>query len=598
MNQLHHNGVLIPPRYEGKNLNIKVRGEKIKLTPEQEEMAVAWAKKIGTPYVEDHVFAKNFHRDFSKKLGISVKPGDVDYSEVLSFVEKERVWKANLSKEERRQLRAQRKAQREVNKNRYGYVWVDGAQMEVANYAVEPSSIFMGRGRHPLRGRWKEGPDEKDVKLNLSSDALRPPGNWKAIVWQPDAMWIARWRDKLTGKTKYVGFSDSSILKQQKDIEKFDKAKELRLNLAQVQRHVGKNLDADDPRRRKTATVCFLIDKLKIRVGDEKDPDEADTVGASTIRPEHVNYNDDDTVTFRFLGKDSVPHVFKIALPDNVIKNLKEFAVNARSTLFDGVDSKRVSEFLDEVMTGLSAKVFRTCYASEAVETKLEKVAVKLKDPEYLKKYAATIANLDAAKVCNHRRTVRKTWTASLGRKKDRLKALKNRAKEAQDKLRQKSKMREKRYRERLRKQEERLKAMKEKLDDYRRKLADKKQRGKPVQALKRRISLQRKTLVRQKQRLKLLKTKHTEQMKKAKQKLESRRRRDRAAIDKLKLRIETQKETRDYNLGTSLKSYIDPRIYYEWGKQADYDWKRYYPKTLQKKFSWIETDRTTPEKS
>jgi len=597
MEQLHHNGVLVPPRYEGKGLTIKVRGEKIKLTPEQEEMALAWAKKVGTPYVEDPVFAKNFHRDFSKKLGISVKPGDVDYSEVLSFVEKERGWKTNLSKKEKRQLAAQRKAQREANKERYGYAWVEGAQVEVANYAVEPSSIFMGRGKHPIRGRWKEGPREEDIELNLSPDALRPPDNWKVIVWQPDAMWIARWRDKLTGKTKYVWFSDSSILKQRKDIEKFDRARELLRNIIQVQRHILKNLDADDLKRRKTATVCFLIDKLKIRVGDEKDPDEADTVGASTLRPQHIRSNGDGTVTFNFLGKDSVPHTFRVELPDNVIRNLTEFAANARSTLFDGVGSKHVSEFLDEVMTGLSAKVFRTCYASETVETKLEKAPVKLEDPEYEKKYVATMANLEAARVCNHRRTIPKTWKSSLEKKKDRLKALKDRAKEAQLKLRQKAKEREERYMERLRKLEERLKETKEKVESYRRQLADRKQQGKSVRALKRRISLQREAVARQKQRLRELKTKHEERMKKLRQRLEIRRQRDKAAMEKLKLRIETQKETRDYNLVTSLKSYIDPRIYYEWGKQVDYDWKRYYPKTLQRKFSWVETDGGPPEK-
>ena len=596
MKQLNHNGVLVPLRHEGEGLTIKVRKEKIKLTPEQEEMALAWAKKEGTPYVEDPVFAKNFHRDFSGKLGISVEPGDVDYSEVLSFVEKERDWKANLSKEERRQLSAQRKAQREANKERYGYAWVDGVQMEVANYAVEPSSIFMGRGKHPLRGRWKEGPHEENVELNLSPDALRPVGNWKIIVWQPDVMWIARWLDKLAGKTKYVWFSDSSILKQRKDIEKFNKARELRQNLVGVQRHIWGNLDADDLRRRKTATVCFLIDKLKIRVGDEKDPDEADTIGASTLRPEHIRFNGDGTVTFNFLGKDSVLHVLRVELPDNVIRNLKEFAANARSTLFDGVGSKHVSEFLDEVMTGLSAKVFRTCYASEAVETKLEKASIKREDPEYRKKYVATMANLEAAKVCNHRRTIPKTWKSSLEKKKTRLKALKNRAKEAQAKLKQKAEEREERYRERLRKQEERLKATREKLEAYRRRLADRKQQGKPVRALKRRISLQRKVVARQRQRIKEFKTKHADRMKKLRQRLESRRQRDKAAIDKLKLRIETQKETRDYNLATSLKSYIDPRIYYEWGKQVDYDWKRYYPKTLQRKFSWVETDGVSPE--
>jgi DNA topoisomerase-1 len=596
MKHLHHNGVLVPPKYKGKSLTIKMKEKKIKLTPEQEEMALAWAKKLGTPYVEDPVFAKNFHRDFSKKLGISVKPGDIDYSKVLSFVEKKRDYKTNLSREERRQLAAQRKAQREANKERYGYAWVDDIQMEVANYAVEPSSIFMGRGNHPLRGHWKEGPREEDIELNLSPDALRPPGNWKVIVWQPDAMWIAQWRDKLTGKTKYVWFSDSSILKQRKDIEKFDKAREFRRNLVRVQRHIWENLDADDLRRRKTATVCFLIDTLKIRVGDEKDPDEADTVGASTLRPEHIRSNGGSTVTFNFLGKDSVPHVFRVELPDNVIRNLEEFAANARATLFDGVGSKHVSEFLDEVMIGLSAKVFRTCYASEAVETKLEKAPVKLEDSEYVKKYIATMANLEAAKVCNHRRTIPKTWKLSLEKKKDRLKVLKDRAKEAQVKLRQKAKEREERYRERLKKQEERLKAMKEKLEAYQRQLADKEQQSKPIRALKRRISLKREAVTRQKQCLKELKIKYAERMKKLMQRLESRRQRNKTAIDKLQLRIETQKETRDYNLTTSLKSYIDPRIYYEWGKQVDYDWKRYYSKTLQRKFSWVETDGAPPE--
>lgn len=595
MKQLHHNGVLVPPQYGGKGFTIKVKGKKTKLTPRQEEMALAWAKKVGTPYVEDPVFSKNFHRDFSKKLGLSVKAEDVDYSHILSTIEKERAWKANLSREERKQLTAQRKAKRAANKDRYGFVWVDGARVEVANYAVEPSSIFIGRGKHPLRGCWKEGACEEDVELNLSPDAPKPRGKWK-IVWQPDSMWIARWRDKLTGKTKYIWFSDSSLVKQRKDIEKFDKARKLRRNLVEVRKHIWENLNADDLRRRKTATVCFLIDRLKIRVGDEKDPDEADTIGASTLRPKHIRFNSDESVTFNFLGKDSVPHVFTVELPDDVTRNLKEFAANARSTLFDGVRSQHVSEFLDEVRVGLSAKVFRTCYASEAVETNLEKAPVRLEDPEYVKKHAATMANLEAAKVCNHKRTIRKTWQSSLEKKKDRLKTLKNRANDAQDELRRKIDYWKDKDSERLREQEERLKDMQAKLDAHRQQLAEEKQQGKSARALKRLISFNRKAVTRQKQRLKLLKLKYEERMKKLGQRLESRMQRDKTAIAKLKLRIKTQKETRDYNLGTSLKSYIDPRIYYKWGKQVDYDWKQYYSKALQRKFSWVETDRAHQE--
>jgi len=589
MKRLHHNGVLVPPRYEGKDFIVKVKGRKVKLTAEQEEMALAWAKKIGTPYVEDQVFAKNFHREFSKKLGIRVKPGDVDYSEMVSTVEKERRRKGNLSGEARRRLTAERKAKREANKERYGYACVDGKKMEVANYAVEPSCIFMGRGKHPLRGCWKEGPDLEDVELNLSPDASKPPGDWKAIVWQPDVMWIARWKDKLSGKTKYIWLSDSSALKQQKDVEKFDKAKELRQNLERVQKYIWNNLNADDPRQRRTATVCFLIDKLKIRVGDEKDPEEADTIGASTLRPEHIRYNSDGTVAFNFLGKDSVPHIFKVKLPDIIVGNLKEFAANAKSTLFDGVGSKHVSEFLDEVMTGLSAKTFRTYYASQAVETKLEECPVRKENPEYAKKYIATMANLEAARICNHRRTIPKTWKLSLEKKKKLLKKSRNRAEETEEEFTKKSREREERYKERLRKKKDKLKTIMGELDDYLRQLVDREQQGKPVRSLKKRIRSKRTTLRLQKQLLTKLKAKHSEQMKRSRQILKRRIQRDKEAIHKLELKIQTQKETRDYNLRTSLKSYIDPRIYYEWGKQVDYNWRNYYPKALQRKFSWAE---------
>jgi len=595
MEQLHHNGVLVPPRYEGKGLTIKVKGETIRLTPEQEEMAMAWAKKIGTPYVEDPVFAKNFHSDFSAKLGIEVKPGDVDYSEVLRVVEKERAYKASLTREERKRLAAERKAKRETNKERYGYALVDGIRMEIGNYTVEPSSIFMGRGMHPMRGRWKEGPRHEDIELNLSPDAPRPPGNWKAIVWEPDAMWIARWRDKLSGKMKYVWLSDASILKQRRDIEKFDKAQELRRNLERIQKHIWENLDAEDLKRRKTATVCYLIDKLKFRVGDEKDDDEADTVGASTLRPEHLRFNGDGTVTFDFLGKDSVHHHIKAELPERVIRNLKEFSANAESTLFDGVDSKRVSEFLDEVMTGLSAKVFRTCYASEAVETELERTKVAPDDPDYVKKHAATMANLEAAKVCNHKRTIPKTWETSLQRKKERLKARIAKAKENEAKLRQRAEDAKRKFRERRRKYEETLQEHRDRLKEYRRQLEERKKQGKTARSLEKRVASKRKAIRTMKQRIEKLKASHTERMKKLREQLAKRRQRDREAIEKLRLQIRAQEATRDYNLGTSLKSYIDPRIYYSWGLRVNYDWKNYYPKTLQRKFSWVEAHHDAP---
>ena len=57
--------------------------------------------------------------------------------------------------------------------------------------------------------------------------------------------------------------------------------------------------------------------------------------------------------------------------------------------------------------------------------------------------------------------------------------------------------------------------------------------------------------------------------------------------IEKSKLDIELTKLTKEYNLGTSLKSYIDPTAYVKWARKVDFDLEKFYPATLRKKFSW-----------
>jgi len=507
MKYLSHSGVLIPKRYQANGFHIKIKGEKIALTPHQEEMAVAWVKKLATDYVKDSVFIKNFFQDFTDAMGMKdspLSPEDCDFSEIIRAVEKEKLIKASLSKEEKKRQAQERRAVREANREKYGNAIIDGIRTEVGNYTVEPPSIFMGRGEHPLRGRWKPYVGERDIILNLSPDAPRPSGNWKEIVWQPDFMWIAKWDDKLVGKEKYIWLSDSSHVKQQKEIEKLDKASELAKKIDKLRTHIQKNLQSRDIGTRKVATVSYLIDALKLRVGDEKDPDEADTVGATTLRPSHIMINSMNKVSLDFLGKDSVRWQKEVELPEEVVKNLEAFKSQAEanspeSTIFEGIRSEHVNTFLSKVMPGLTAKVFRTYHASEVVKNSLEKADATASEPLVAKKHAATMANLEAAIILNHKRKPPKNWEESLAKKIHRLNTLRNSPKKT-------------------------------------------KSLGERVLALK--------------------------------------------------LKIKEVRDTRDYNLRTSLKSYIDPRIYYCWGKSIDFDWKLYYPKTLQKKFSWVETQK------
>ncbi len=573
LKQLKHKGVIVPdpPEYQG--LSIKVDGKKIKLNPKQEEMAYAWAKKQGTPYVEDPVFIKNFMLDFSKELGFEkpLKRDQVDLSELITRVEKEKAAKEALTKEERKKLAAIRKEKREALKEEYGYAIADGERIELANYMTEPSGIFMGRGKHPLRGQWKEGAKKKDVTLNLSPDAEIDRDEWKEIVWQPESLWVARWEDKLSHKLKYVWLHDSAPIKQAREAEKFDKAIELHSRMEEMREHIAAGLIHENPKRRRIATACYLIDRLCLRVGDEKDPEEADTVGATTLRPEHIKFRDNGNVKFRFLGKDSVLWEKEIQLPKIVRENLQELVENARPSkysmrydkkhpnfskpqIFPDITSRNVNDFLSEAMTGLSAKVFRTHHATRVVRETLEESDVKKSDPDYMKWEAANNANLEAAILCNHTKQPPKNW-------KERKKKFKER---------------EDRARERIAKIKNLLKELRQDMKDLRKEKTEKQKAAKTKE---------------QRDKVKIRYEKRIEKKKNRIERTEIRLEKADISFGKLKAKKRVATEKRTWNLGTSQKSYIDPRVLYNWGLEVDYDvLENFYSKALRHKFQWVKS--------
>lgn len=69
--------------------------------------------------------------------------------------------------------------------------------------------------------------------------------------------------------------------------------------------------------------VCtYLIDKLALRVGNEKGEDEADTVGCCSLRVEHIKFEKKNTITFDFLGKDSMQYLNTVVVEPLVYKQL------------------------------------------------------------------------------------------------------------------------------------------------------------------------------------------------------------------------------------------------------------------------------------
>ena len=546
-NTLEHKGIAFPPEYQPRGISITICGERLMLNRDQEELVHAWAKKKDTHYVQDPVFQSNFLNDFKKLLPEkfqninSIK--EVNFSEAYKLVEEEKKMKEAeieririLPSEEKRKLYSSKKAEREKLRSIYGKAIVDGIEVDIANWLVEPPGLFMGRGQHPLRGKWKPRIRPQDVSLNLGENASVPEGTWQNIVHDHSSTWLATWMEKLTGKRKYVWLHDSSALRQNNDREKYEKAKKLERHIDKVQKEItNRMLKTRDINEKKIATVCYLIFKLAMRVGDEKDPEEADTVGASTLRVEHIKFpqnNDKQFIEFNFLGKDSVPWQKTIEVNSEdtrgLYNNLKLFmdGKQSGSHIFDGITSSKVNAFLRSIdpknLPGLTGKVFRTYIATKTLKEALASPPIKVDNnsSETLKIYVAKTANLKAAITCNHKKGIDPKNPAS---------------KKALEKF------------------EESMKSKKE-----------------AIERLKADIAAKRwKTKIQKKR-------------------LEER-------LEKIEIQLKLQKETRDYNLGTSLRNYIDPRVMKAWLTYVDLDWKKVYTATLRLKFRWVE-DYSTRE--
>jgi DNA topoisomerase-1 len=543
---LQHNGILFPPAYEAHGIKIKIKGESVDLDLNQEEMIYQWAKKKDTPYAQDKVFQKNFTQDFAKTLQSKFKNisyQDIDFSHAYKIVDKEKDLREMMTKEEKKALAVKRKELREKLIQKYGKAIMDGKEVDVGNYMAEPPGIFIGRGDHPLRGRWKPRVTTKDVTLNLGKEAKIPEGNWGKIVHDNDSMWLAGWTDYLTEKRKYVWLADTAGLKQDRDKAKYEKAVKLSKEIEKIKDRIVKDMKNKDPKISRIATVCYLIYRTAMRVGDEKDPDEADTVGATTLRKEHISITE-NTIEFDFLGKDSVRWQETVKAEGNdkqFQENLKRLIQNKKpkDEIFEDITSRHVNAYYSSIVNGLTAKVFRTYLATTMVKNYLkEHDHMKGKTPNE-KLYHAKLANLEAAIMCNHKRTIPKTFEETLENKRE---TLKNINKEQPWK--------------------------------------------KNLDALKKAESLEDKTDAQKKNRAKKIKALN-EQIKKQKEKHKER-------SEKLQLQIDLSEKTKDYNLGTSLRNYIDPRIFKAWTDEVGVEWEKLYTAALQKKFLWVQNEKVS----
>ena len=442
---LQHNGPIFPPEYIPHNIPIIVNNKEIILPKEAEEFATIYAKYIDSDYTQNNTFKKNFWKDFKKLIpNLNINSlDDIDFSLIQKYIIVQKEKAKLITKEEKEK----KKEQQDILDEPYKYCIIDGVQQQVGNFKIEPPGIFLGRGNHPKSGYIKKRVYPNDVTINLSKDAKVPEpnihGKWKKVIHDNTSIWLASWKDEITGKTKYVFTSMDSFFKSKSDEAKFDLARKLKKNINKIREDYEKQLVSDELKNRQLATALYFIDNLALRVGGAKDTKEAaDTVGVTSLRVEHIMLMEDNYIKLDFLGKDSIRYCKRIQVSDSVYKNLQDFIKdkNKKDDLFDLVNSSSLNEYLNNIMEGLTAKVWRTYNASTLFQKEIDKVKdEKLSEfePNDRLNYLLAMfnqANAAVALLCNHQKNVNKSLDSTLDKINEMIKKLKEKMKKTKNK--------------------------------------------------------------------------------------------------------------------------------------------------------------------
>jgi len=570
---LEHKGPVLAPEYVPlpKHIKFYYDGKPMDLAPAAEEVAGFYARMLDHEYTSMEQFNKNFFKDWRKEMTsqereIITDLKKCDFRRIAEHYKEESEKRKSMTKEEKQAL----KAEQEAITNEYGFCIVDGHKQKIANFRVEPPGLFRGRGQHPKMGKLKKRINAEDIIINIGKKATvpKPPkGRWKEVRHDNTVSWLASWTENIMGNVKYVMLNPSSKAKSMKDFQKYEKARELKKYVDKIRRNYTEDFGAREMAIRQRAVALYFIDRLALRAGNEKDEDQADTVGCCSLRLEHIKLSEEYVeensqlnssqgscmdnnnsingdspikkvkqesdaadgnsspskskrymVEFDFLGKDSIRYQNKVAVEKKVYKNIKLFMEdkNPSDDLFDRLTTASLNKYLNECMEGLTAKVFRTYNASKTLQDELDR-RTDPKMTEAEKMLAYNRANRAVAILCNHQRAPPKTHEKQMENLDTKISEKEKQLKEAEKELKKAKKAKDKNTEEKIKKKVIRFKEQ----------------------------------------------------------------------LHKLTIQREDKSENKTIALGTSKLNYLDPRITVAWCKRHGIDIEKVYNKTQREKFLW-----------
>ncbi|XP_042562371.1 DNA topoisomerase 1-like [Clupea harengus] len=535
---LEHKGPVFAPPYEPLPGHVRFYydGKPFKLATAAEEVATFFAKMLDHEYTTKDVFRKNFFKDWKKEMTSEEKAkltdlNKCDFNEMNEYFKAQSEARKQMTKDEKLKI----KLENERILEEYGFCVMDNHRERIGNFRIEPPGLFRGRGNHPKMGMLKRRIRPQDVIINCSKDSKHPKpphgSKWKDVRFDNKVTWLASWTENIQGSIKYIMLNPSSRIKGEKDWQKYETARRLKSCVERLRTQYREDWKSKEMRIRQRAVALYFIDKLALRAGNEKEDGEtADTVGCCSLRVEHIKvYAELDgqeyVVEFDFLGKDSIRYYNKIPVEKRVFKNLQLFLENKQpeDDLFDRLNTSILNKHLQELMDGLTAKVFRTYNASITLQQQLKELTcADDNDPAKILSYNR--ANRAVALLCNHQRAPPKTF-------------------------------------------EKTMQNLQTKIDEKKKQLSSTKKEFKAAKA-------DAKSLHDDKSR------KAVETKKKAVQRIEEQ-------LMKLEVQATDREENKQIALGTSKLNYLDPRISVAWCKKYNIPLEKVYNKTQREKFAW-----------
>ncbi|XP_005801712.1 DNA topoisomerase 1 [Xiphophorus maculatus] len=535
---LEHKGPVFAPPYEPLPNKVKFYydGKQMKLSAPAEEVATFFAKMLDHEYTTKDIFRKNFYKDWRKEMTSEEKSiitdlNKCDFREMSEYFKAQSEARKQMSKEEKQKI----KEENERILQEYGFCIMDNHKERIGNFRIEPPGLFRGRGDHPKMGMLKRRIRPEDIIINCSKDSKQPkppPGTkWKEVRHDNKVTWLVSWTENIQGSIKYIMLNPSSRIKGEKDWQKYETARRLKKCVDRIRTQYRDDWKSKEMRIRQRAVALYFIDKLALRAGNEKEEGEtADTVGCCSLRVEHIKLypkldEQEYVVEFDFLGKDSIRYYNKIPVEKRVFKNLQLFLENKQpeDDLFDRLNTSILNKHLQELMDGLTAKVFRTYNASITLQQQLKELTCP-EDSIPAKILSYNRANRAVAILCNHQRAPPKTFEKS-------------------------------------------MQNLQTKIDEKQKQLSAARKQLKAAKA-------DHKASHDEKSR------KTVEVKRKAVQRIEEQ-------LMKLQVQATDREENKQIALGTSKLNYLDPRISVAWCKKWSIPIEKIYNKTQREKFAW-----------